>query len=262
MTDYSKALGQVVQDLRKEKGLTQVQLGHAAGYTGGAGVSISRLENDLLLPGPELFAGVARELGISTDKLDALAKERAKILQSAIRDVSIKDRVARIGRENEGRKQLVTALEAFYEARDRAKDDFLMRFREIAARVDGPPQPDPTPLGGDDIPDGDDVEAEAAYQIQFTRYGVEQALAGTAADGAAGAAIGAAAYIAFAEAVALGTASMGGDIPGLTGVAAALRGFGAAMGVRRPAVRVTAGSASANALLAGLVAGTVAVALG
>lgn len=264
MGSSPEALGQVVRDLRRKKGLTQEKLGHDAGYNGGAGVSISRFESGQLVPSPELFEGIARELDISPDELVALAEERSKSPQSAIRDgrVSIESRVAQIGRENHGRKQLVTDLAAFNEARDRAKDDFLMRFREIAARVDGAPPPDPAQLESQDIPERDDAEAEAAYQIQFTRYGVEQALAGTAGGAAAGVAIGdAAAYRTFTEAVALGTASTGAAIPGLTGVAAALNGFGAAMRVGRPAAR-GASTAGGNAVLAGIVAGTVAVALG
>lgn len=237
--DYSlEALGQVVRDLRGKKGLTQEEFGRLAGYQGGAGVSISRLENGRLAPSPELFEGIARELDVSPDELDALAVARTNGPQSATRggSVSIKDRVTRFQREIDGRTQLVTDLgQAFNEAHDRAEVDFLRRFAEIAAHVDGALPPDPAQLEADDIPN---VKAEAAYRVRFTKYRVQQALAGTAEGAATGTAGGAAAaYEQFTAAVAFAPDSTGAAISGLTGVAAtdAARAVLLRLGVRRVA---------------------------
>jgi transcriptional regulator with XRE-family HTH domain len=246
MTSYSpEALGWVVRDLRRKKGLTQEELGRRAGYRGGAGVSISRLENGQLEPGPERFEGISKALGVSAGRLAQAAEEVTKRTESARRDgpVSIKDRVARVQRDIDGRTRLMTEIEqAFNEACDRAKDDFLMRLVEIAARMDGAP-PDLTQLVGDGIPDGDDAAAEAAQGIQFTRYGVAQALA---------AEVGAAAYPMFTEAV------VRGMISGLRG-AAATGGYRAALRVGRQAAS-GARSTGSTALLAGIAAAPVALA--
>ena len=262
MRPYSKeALGQVVRDLRLKKGLTQEELGSEAGYKGGAGVSISRLENGQLEPSPEKLEGIAKALGLFAEVLAQVAEETTQTPESARRNgsVSIRDRVARVQREIDGRTQLVTDLgQAFNDAHDRAKDDFLMRLVEIAARVDGAPEPDPTQLEGDAIPDGNEAEAEAAYRILFTRLGVAQALVRTAGGAASGAAVGgAASYGPFTAAVASGTASTRA-ISALSG-AAATNGFLAAMRVGTLASR-GAGIAGGTALLAGIVAAPVALA--
>jgi transcriptional regulator with XRE-family HTH domain len=244
------ALGQVILGLRREKGWTQEKLGREAGYKSGAGVSISRLENGRLKPTPERFEGIAKALGLFPDALAELVEEERRKPESSIRggSVSTEQRAARVQREVDGRKQLVTDLgQAFNDAHDRAKDDFLMRLVEIAARVDGAPPPDPTQLVGDDTTDGDEVEAEAVYGIEFTRFGVAQALAATAGGAAVAAS---AAYPTFTAAVAGSAASAVAAIPGPTSVAAT-NGFLAALRVGTPAERGSA-SAGRNALLTGL----------
>ena len=250
MTPYSpEALGRVVEKRRREKSFTQEQLGERAGYKGGpgAGVSISRLENGHLSPTPERFEGIAKALGLSADALTQLAEEKTNRSECAPPDdrVSIKDRHARVEREIEGRKQLVTELgRAFDDANDSANNDFLMKLIEIAARVDGAPKPDPAQLLRDDIPNGDDVEAEAAYCIQFTNFGVAQALAGTAVGVAA-----AATYPTFTADVARWTASAITAIPGPMAVAVT-DGFLTAL---RVGTARRTGSAGRTALLAGIV---------
>lgn len=244
------ALGQVVHDLRSKKGWTQEKLGREAGYQSGAGVSISRLENGRLKPTPERFEGIAKALGLFSDALAELVEETSRKPESSIGggSVSTEQRAARVQREVDGRKQLVTDLgQAFNDAHDRAKDDFLMRLVEIAARVDGAPPPDPTQLVGDDITDGDEVEAEVVYGIEFTKFGVAQALAATAGGAAVAAS---AAYPTFTAAVAGSAASAVAAIPGPTSVAAT-NGFLAALRVGTPAERGSA-SAGRTALLTGL----------
>ncbi|HEV2069716.1 MAG TPA: helix-turn-helix transcriptional regulator [Acidimicrobiales bacterium] len=240
----------MVHDLRRKKGWTQEKLGREAGYQSGAGVSISRLENGRLKPTPERFEGIAKALGLSSDALAELVEETSRKAESAISggSVSTEQRAARIQRAVDGRKQLVTDLgQAFNDAHDRAKNDFLMRLVEIAARVDGAPLPDPTQLVGDDTTDGDEVEAEVVYGIEFTRFGVAQALAATAGGAAVAAS---AAYPTFTAAVAGSAASAIAAIPGPTSVAAT-NGFLAALRVGTPGERGSA-SAGRTAFLTGL----------
>lgn len=264
MSDYSlEALGQVVKRLRRERGLTQEELGTRAEYQGGAGVSISRLENGRLEPTPERFAGIAVALGVSKDELERRASQETTAHQrGAGEDIRTQeDRIAEIVRASERRKQIAPELNAFNEASERAEHAFLMRFRDVAARVSGAPAPDPAQLAESEDAEIDEVKAEAAYQIQFTHYGVSRALAEPAGDAAVGGAIGgAAAYLAFTEAVALGTAPLGATVPRLAGAAAALNGLRAAMGVGRSANRVGRTPVGMN-LLAGVAVGTVVAAI-
>ena len=254
MADYSlHALGQVVKRLRHEKGLTQEELGDAAGYGKGAGVSISRLENARLEP-TDKFAGIARALGVSTQELQTRAAEETTAHQSAAEDgaQTHADRIAAIVLATERRKQLAPELDAFNEARKRAERDFLMTFRELAAHVIDAPAQDEDQLAQGGGAETDEAEAEAAYQIRFTQYGVSQALADPAGSAAVGGAVSsAAAYLAFTEAVALGTAPLGATLPRLTGAATALNGLRAAMGVGRSArIGSTAGGMNLVAAVA------------
>lgn len=240
MVNYSKeALGQVVRELRERRGLTQEELGRDAGYGTGAGVSISRLESGLLHPGSERFAGTAGALGLTVEELKARAAERTGESDAAdaagnfdrvpsdTRDGAkvppsskdLKARARRIEREIEKRTTVITDLGTrFNFQHDRARDEFFMKFVELAERVAGAPQPDPTKLQDDDAADADAV---AAYRLKSNATGVGQMLAGGAGGVAAGAAFGsAAAYGTFVAAASFGTASTGAAISGLSGVAA------------------------------------------
>ena len=252
-----EALGPVIRDLRRERALTQEELGRRAGYGAGAGVAISRLESGQLHPSSERLEGIAAAFELTPNELFARAVERSKGLKTAAGDgkVSIEDRLARIRRANERRKHLVQSMEALTDARDRATDDFLMRFRDVAFRIYGVPKPDPGELEIDEVPEGDAPGAEAAYQIEFTRFGVAQALAGTAG----GAAAGGAAYESFTEAVALGSAALGVVLPRLS-VATALRAFGVATSVGQRSA-LGAGAARGSAVRGWIVAGAMATAV-
>lgn len=174
-----EALGQVVRELRTAKKLTQDELGMKAGYRGGAGVSISRLENGQLRPGSERLKGVAEALGLTSKELEARASRQTAVNDETATDnpaatesrgsESSKDRYRRIEREIDARKKEITGLSrVFYEARDRARDEFLTRFVEIAGRIEGARQPDPTQLHEDDP---DDV---VGSQVDATKDGVPQ----------------------------------------------------------------------------------------
>lgn len=279
MAEYSKeALGQVVRRLRERNGKTQEELGREAGYQTGAGVSISRLESGLLRPGTEKFAGIAKALELKPEELEArAAKQRAEDDPAGSADAAstggagggasdgatasrgsreLKDRARRIQREIDERTTVITNLsEEFNKQHDRARDEFFMKFVEVAALVEGAPQPDPTQLQDDDAKGADAV---AAYRLKSSANGVGKLLAGGAGGAAAGTAVGgAAAYGAFVAAASFGTASTGAAISALSGVAAtnatlALLGGGtlAAGG---------AGVAGGTMVLAGIVAAPAAI---
>ena len=232
--EYSlEALGQVIREHREAKvpAMTQVGLGVEAGYGAGAGVSISRIESGLTRPGSERFEGIALALGRSTSRLEAaaakrtleLAKERGEPISaqgSAVGGERTKDRVKRIQQEIERRTALTTELaNAFNAAHDHARDDFFMKFVEIAHGINAAPQPDSTGLHDDGA--ADDPREDAKYRLRFTSYGIAHVLAGGAGGAFAGAALGgAAAYGTFMAAVSFGSASTGAAIAGLAGAAA------------------------------------------
>ena len=259
----NEALGRVVRSLREQAGKTQEDLGRAAGYKAGAGVSISRVESGLLRPGAERFEGIARALGLEPDELAARAAEVGEDREPNARTYSAKelrDRARRLQEETEARTTTIKALgDEFNRQHDRAKDEFFMRFVDIASRIEGAEPPDPTLLEDDD-PDDANADAVAAYRLRATATGVGTLLAGGAGGAVAGAAVGgAAAYGTFLAAATFGTASTGAAISGLTGVAAsnaalALLGGGtlAAGG---------AGVAGGTMLLAGIVAAPTAILL-
>jgi transcriptional regulator with XRE-family HTH domain len=229
--------------MRERQGATQDELGRRAGYGAGAGVSISRLENGLVTPGPDKFAGVAKALGVSPDELAARAEEQSisddahdpeaadglagTIGASSHRGASpgskgLKDRARRIQNEIDERTKVITELSGvFNKQHDRARDEFFMRFVEIASRVEGATPPDSTHLVEEDDGGHAGADAVAAYRLKYNANSVSQLLAGGAGGAAAGAAVGgAAAYGTFVAVASFGTASTGAAISGLTGVAA------------------------------------------
>lgn len=140
----TRSHGEVIKDLRKKRKLTQEELGIRAGYQGGAGVSVSRLESGQMEASEERFVEIARALDVTREELVTLADARTALLRSTSAGgiVSVSDRIARIERVKEARRQLVKEVEALNIASDRARDDFLLRFHEIAGRLDDAPSPD------------------------------------------------------------------------------------------------------------------------
>lgn len=280
MSCSRQALGQVVRELREARTprLTQQALGTLAGYKTGAGVTVSRIESGLSSPAHDRLAALADALGLSLDQLAMLAARRTEELRVAggrpadstslatLREQS--QRLEQIIKERASR--LAPKVDAFNAAHDKARDDFLLPFVATADGISGAPQP--LSRGLDDAVPGEDAgaEAEAEFRLQFTSFGVAQALSGAAGaaalGGAAGAAVGgaagaAAAYGSFKMAVTFGTASTGARIAGLYGAAArnavlALLGGGTLAAGGR-------GVAGGTMFLKGIVAGpTVLLALG
>ena len=209
MVPYPKeALAQVVRGLRERKGLTQEELGRAAGYRAGAGVSISRLESGLLRPSPERFAGVARALGLTPEELEARAHERgveddaaggaagghtapaaAGRTDGAAGQRELNARKERIELEIGARTKAITERsEEFNAQHDRAQAAFLVRFGAIAERIEGAPRPDATQLRDDDT--GGNPGAAAVDRRTSRAKGRAKAPAARARSGAKGAAVG------------------------------------------------------------------------
>ena len=237
---YKDALGQVVRDLRESKGMTQEALGQEAGYLKGASVSISRFENGLLRPGPKRFAGTASALGLTPEELEARAVEQMALDGVAVpRDEretgdtagtasdraktppgqkELNARMRGVEGEVEQRTMAMAHLNETYDNQHvRARNEFFMKFVNIAERLEGAPHSEPTQLQKDDATDADAVVAE---RLESCTNGVLHALslgAGSVAGAASG---GVAAYATFLAAASFGTASTGAAISGLSGIAA------------------------------------------
>ena len=225
-----ETLGEVIRELRLSKDMTQGELGRLAGYRSGAAVSISRVENGGTRPRPERLARLAAALDSTVEELESAAANRTDgLLDSSgaievggnaeAREERPKDRGRRIQREIEHRTAVISELrEEFNEAHENARDNFFMKFVDIANELTNAPQPDRETLEDVDITD---VDSEVAFRLRLTSQGVGNMLAGSAGGAAAGAAVGsAAAYGTFMAAVSFGTASTGAAISGLSGVAA------------------------------------------
>ncbi len=250
------ALGQVVRRLRREKGLTQEELGEAAGYHGGAGVSISRLENGRLEPTEERFSGIACALGLIPEQLRSQAIGESGSLEATDgeRFVTREERIAMVVRASERREQLAPELDAFRLAVEKARDAFLLRFHGLAARIGDAPVPDGGDLGQGVVISTDEAEAEVAYQIRFTQYGVASALASPPGGGTVRAVGSMLAYLAFTEAIAWAAASLGGSVSKGAGTAQ-LRGLRSAMSVEHAASRFSSGLNLLAAVAYGTAAG-------
>jgi transcriptional regulator with XRE-family HTH domain len=241
MEKYSNAaLGEVVRELREHAGMTQVELGRGAGYGSGEGVSISRLENGLVRPGVERLAGIAETLGLSLGELEAKARDRdtaegtsrppedgdgqqtdtgsadARTPPSQRELNARRKRIEEVVQERSG---LVQSLgDAFNMQLERAESEFLEPFIDVARRVEGAPQPEPSEL--DDVPDAT-TSGTADLWVQANVNSVVRTIASGATGAAVGGAVGGAtAYGAFAAAMSFGTASTGTAISALSGAAA------------------------------------------
>jgi transcriptional regulator with XRE-family HTH domain len=225
--DYdSRALGKAIRGWRLEAGLTQEELGRAAGYGRGAAVSVSRIEAGLTHPTPERFDGLAVALGRTPHEVreaaGALSEHTAVDdgVQGRLSDrESTKARFRRVQDEFQRRSEVTASLgDGFDRAHERAREDFFMPFVRAAGRINGAPQPNPAVLEAvTDVT----ASAEASLRLRVTRYGVASVLASGAGGAAAGAALGgAAAYGTLMAAVSFGAASTGAAISGLSGVAA------------------------------------------
>ncbi|MEU8674218.1 helix-turn-helix transcriptional regulator [Streptomyces sp. NPDC048560] len=266
MNEFSaEAMGLVIREHRQARrpAMTQEELAEQADYGKGGAVSISRIERGLVSPGQHRLAALALALRLTPGQLEQEAEDRTRSLarQRGQRPVKLRDQVAETKRrhaeinEKAAQRSKITQEhgEAFNRVHDVVRDEFFMRFVELARSVSGAPEPE-RPSEGET---GSPGETPTAMRIEAMSAGIAHAIRGAAAGGAAGAAVGgAAAYGAFTAAALFGTASTGAAISALSGVAAtnaalALLGGGAlAAG--------GAGMAGGILLLTGMVAAPVA----
>lgn len=167
MDEYAaEDLGAVIRahrEAHKPKRMTQEELGAAAGYGRGAGVAISRIETGVARPSEERLAGIARALGLTSEKLKDEARQhsqaavgnRDKSPEAALPSQgSIRDRATRIQREVDLRRALIQKLgDGLKEAHDRAYRDFLVKLFQTAHDVVGAPQPELTAVPNEEISD-------------------------------------------------------------------------------------------------------------
>lgn len=247
-----EALGSVIRSGRESLKLTQEELGQAAGYGAGAGVSISRIERGLSRPSPERLARIAEELDLTAEQLEKRARQRTDDLRKAgkfsMGEESLKQRVLRVQKELDERTSAIDrAGTAFNQAHDRARDNFFMKFVEAALGIEGAPQPASSEVVAED--EGDPSEEAKAHRLRL-----DNRLAAALASGAAaGAAVGGSdAYGKLTAALTFGTASTRAAISSLAGTAASSAAF-AWLGAGSLAAG-GAGLAGGAALLTGLVA--------
>jgi transcriptional regulator with XRE-family HTH domain len=192
-----QALGQIVRRRREQAGKTQAELGAEAGYGAGAGVSISRLENGQLLPGPAKLAGIAQALGLTVDELEGLAAEHTAAVAAAppppvpasgassdgasapAGQKELNRRSEAVTAETAERAQRITELsESYNEQYDRARAEFLLRFDEMGARLDGAPRLAPELL--EDESTAGDEPATSLAEVPSLRERAERVASGRA----------------------------------------------------------------------------------
>ncbi|WP_326594233.1 helix-turn-helix transcriptional regulator [Streptomyces brevispora] len=231
MSDFSaEAMGLVIREHRQAQGpsMTQEELAKRADYGKGGAVSMSRIESGLVSPGEHRLAAIALALRLTPEQLKGEAEDRTMSLarQRGQRPVKLRDQVAETKRrhaeitEKAAQRSKITQEygEAFNRVHDVVRDDFFMRFVELAESISGAPEPERPGAGETESTGG---ETPAAIRIEAMSAGIANVIRGAAAGGAAGvAAGGAAAYGAFTAAALFGTASTGATISTLSGVAA------------------------------------------
>ncbi|MGV9935756.1 helix-turn-helix domain-containing protein [Streptomyces olivaceoviridis] len=233
MNDFSaEAMGLVIREHRQaqQPPMTQDELAKRADYGKGGAVSISRIERGLISPGEHRLAAIALALRLTPAQLMQEAEDRTRSLadRRGQRPVKLRDQVAETKRRHAEitekvaqRSKITQELgEAFNQVHDTARDEFFLRFVELAESISGAPEPE--------RPSEEEIESTgetpAAIRVEAMSVGIANAIrdaAGGAAAGAVGAAAGgAAAYGAFTAAALFGTASTGAAISTLSGVAA------------------------------------------
>jgi transcriptional regulator with XRE-family HTH domain len=230
MNDFSaEAMGLVIREYRQaqEPSMTQEELAERADYGKGGAVSISRIERGLVSPGEHRLAAIALALRLTPAQIKQEAEDRTRSLarQRGRRPVKLRDQVAETKRrhaeitEKTAQRSKITQEhgEAFNRAHDVVRDEFFMRFVELAESISGAPEPEK--------PSEEEAESTGelptAIRVEAMSAGIANAIRGAAAGGAAGAAVGgAAAYGAFTAAAMFGTASTGATISTLAGAAA------------------------------------------
>ncbi|WP_174887247.1 helix-turn-helix domain-containing protein [Streptomyces abyssomicinicus] len=262
MNDFSaEAMGQVIREHRQSQTppMTQEQLAEKAEYGKGGAVSISRIEHGHISPGEHRLAAIALALHMTPGQLEQQAEDRTRSLarERGQRPVKLREQVADTKRrhaaitERAAQRSKITRehAEAFNNVHDVVRDEFFMKFVELARSISGAPEP----AQPENEALRDSNEIPTAIRIQAMSAGIAHAIRGAATGGAAGAVVGgAAAYGTFAAAAMLGTASTGTAISTLTGAAAT----NAALAVLGGGTLATGGAGMAGGalLLTGMVA--------
>ncbi|MFJ8197338.1 hypothetical protein [Streptomyces sp. NPDC096152] len=230
MSDFSaEAMGLVIREHRQAQRppMTQEELAKRADYGKGGAVSISRIESGLISPGEHRLAAIALALELTPEQLKQEAEDRTRTLarQRGQRPVKLRDQVAETKRrhaeitEKVAQRSKITQEygEAFNHVHDAARDEFFLRFVELAESISEAPEPERP--SEEAIESAGDIPT--AIRIEAMSAGIANAIRGAAAGGAVGVATGgAAAYGAFTAAALFGTASTGTAISTLSGVAA------------------------------------------
>lgn len=241
MDPSADAVGKVIRRLRELRGMSQKELAHKAEYQASSGnVTISNIERGKTLPGTKFKYPLARALGTTWNdilaearKLDAEALESQDGSSSslvAIKQIIVgKQKVQNEARASKLERDLADLQERHRRHVDRladaiahSREEFTDPFFMLLANVSDLDQAALTYSA-----QGDELEGEldVAQALTQTRIRVSQSIidmAGTtAAVGAAGAGLGAAAAVATYSAVgAFATASTGTAIASLAGASA------------------------------------------
>ncbi len=250
----SEALGRVIHSLRKQRGMTQEELGKKAGYKTGAGVAISRIESGQSRPGPQRFEGLATALGVSPAELDELARAKDKEL-SAQQQVPVSPPQAQprgrtqrleweVGRRAAIRERLEDELA---QATVRSSEMFLLPYFETASTIADAPDHRVGGLRQESDHDRSPSTAEEA-ELLTVSDGVLLALGSMAQAAAGGADIFGAATDAIGSAAGTVNAAVGRTVSDLA--LAGVAKFGTA-GTGKP-MRQLHGASLDNAVLARL----------
>lgn len=112
--DNKTALGGAISRRRGATGLTQEELGARAGYKTGAGVSISRIENGSVMPGPSRLTAIANALGTTAETLEREAGIEPGGASNAGRRQTLNSRRERVEAQFIQRSETLTRLEDDY----------------------------------------------------------------------------------------------------------------------------------------------------
>lgn len=155
MNEFSaEAMGLVIREYRLDQSpsMTQDELARRADYGKGGAVSISRIEHGLISPREHRLAAIALALRLTPEQLKQEAEDRTRSLarQRGQRPVKLREQVAETKRryaevnEKAAQRSKITQEhgEAFYRVHDVVRDEFFMRFVELAKSISGAPEPE------------------------------------------------------------------------------------------------------------------------
>lgn len=139
--DNKAALGGTIRRRREKAGLTQEELGTHAGYKAGAGVSLSRIENGSVMPGPSKLSAIAIALGTTAETLELEAGiQRGGAAPSAVRRQTLKARRERVETQFIQRSETLTRLEDdYYGAANAATDKVVGPLVATCEELEGAP---------------------------------------------------------------------------------------------------------------------------